>query len=88
MADGLKLVSGGDDVKIWEWPGLRLLHTLQPHSPHSSPVSSLAWSPNSIFFMITTYGKVIIIVIIVNCLTLLASFLYQIDGSFYCLLRV
>lgn len=49
MTDSLKLVSGGDDIKVWEWPGLRPLHTLKPHS---NALSSLAWSPNSILVFI------------------------------------
>ena len=62
MTDNLKLVSGGDDIKIWELPELRLVHTIRPHS---NAVSSLAWSPNSILFVLnTTDWKVIIITLI------------------------
>ena len=77
MADSLRLVSGGDDIKIWELPELRLLHTFKPHS---NAVSSLSWSPNSILVFykydrLRSYRNYLLILfkfishfVIVNCL--------------------
>ena len=46
MAGNIHLASSGGDIKIWDMPELAIAKTF---SPHSQPVGSLCWSPNSIF---------------------------------------
>lgn len=45
MAEKLRLASSGGDIKIWDMPELNMVKAF---SPHSQPVGSLCWSPNSI----------------------------------------
>ena len=49
MAAKLRLASSGGDMKIWDMPELNMVKAF---SPHSQPVGSLCWSPNSIFLFI------------------------------------
>lgn len=49
MTTKLRLASSGGDVKIWDMPELNIAKAF---SPHSQPVGSLCWSPNSIFCFI------------------------------------
>ena len=46
MAGKIRLASSGGDIKIWDMPELSMVKAF---SPHSQPVGSLCWSPNSIF---------------------------------------
>ena len=45
MTGNLHLASSGGDIKIWKVPEVNLVKSF---SPHSQPVGSLCWSPNSI----------------------------------------
>ncbi|XP_046841301.1 protein NEDD1-like [Xenia sp. Carnegie-2017] len=58
MTDGYKLVSGGDDIKLWKWPELKLLYSLKPHS---NAVTSLAWSPNNNYLASTAVDNTIVV---------------------------
>lgn len=58
MADAFKLVSGGEDIKLWEPPNLRLIQTFKPHS---QGISSLAWSPNNHFLASTAPGDQVVV---------------------------
>ena len=49
MATKMHLASSGGDIKIWDMPELAMAKSF---SPHSHPVGSLCWSPNSIFYLL------------------------------------
>ncbi|XP_022080950.1 protein NEDD1-like [Acanthaster planci] len=45
MEEGLKLATGGDDIKLWDVAGSSA--PLHQFSPHSSGISSISWSHNN-----------------------------------------
>lgn len=47
MEEVLRLVSGGDCIKIWDAGSIKMLDQFSPHSS-THPVSQVCWSSNSI----------------------------------------
>lgn len=57
MAGKIRLASSGGDIKIWDMPELSMVKAF---SPHSQPVGSLCWSPNSQCLASAANDKVVV----------------------------
>ncbi|XP_048585138.1 protein NEDD1 [Nematostella vectensis] len=57
MGEKIQLASAGNDIKIWELPGL---HALTSLTPHSQPVTSICWSGNNQSLASVSSDKVVL----------------------------